>query len=298
MQNDWDDFRVFATVARAGSVRGAAERLGVNPSTVTRRLDALEARLGVMLVTRSQRGLQVTPEGARVIERIEAVSSAIEDIDAELKGRDQRLAGRIRLALPDALTSRFLLPELSPFLEEYPEIELELLLGHQHMDLSRAAVDVAIRATENPPENMIGRPLGRIALAAYGGKAYVARHQALADPAGSAWVDWASDGEVMRLYARLREEFFPGVRVQLRCDQIMMQYRAIASDMGLGLLPCVLGDGDEALLRLPQMPPQPGPGLWLLMHPDLRGVRRVQVFVNHVVGIFERRRAELETPVD
>ncbi len=290
---DWDDYRYFAAVARHGSVRGAAERLGVNASTVTRRLDALEARLGVMLFTRSQRGLQITPEGAQVTGRIDVVGDALDDIEAELKGRDQRLEGRIRLAVPDVLAVHFLLEELAPFLEAYPGIDLELVPGYQNLDLSRADADIAIRATAHPPEDMVGRPLGRVALAAYGSKRYVAQHQVLMELSGAAWIDWAQGGEIMQLYAEMRERFFPDVRVQLCCDQVMMQHAALRAHMGLGILPCMLGDSDDTLLRLPHMPAQVGPDLWLLMHPDLRGVRRVQVFSAFVVEIFEGRAAQL-----
>ena len=293
MTNDWDDFRFFAAVASAGSVRGAAEGLGVNASTVTRRLDALEARLGVMLFTRSQRGLQITPEGALVIHRIDAVGEALEDIEAELKGRDQRLEGRIRLAVPDVLAVEFLLADLAPFLDEHPGINLELIPGFQTLDLSRAAVDVAIRATDHPPEEMVGRPLGRASLAAYGSKRYCAEHEVLADIAGAAWIDWATEGEIMRFYAELRDRYFPQVRVKLCCDQVMMQHSAIAAHMGLGILPTMVGEADETLLRLPQMPAQPGPGLWLLMHPDQRRVRRVQVLTSHLAEIFESRATAL-----
>ncbi len=297
MTNDWDDFRFFATIARAGSVRGAAERLGVNASTVTRRLDALEARLGVMLFTRSQRGLQITPEGSLVIQRIDAVGDALEDIEAELKGRDQRLAGCVRLAVPDVLAVEFLLADLAPFLDEHPGIDLELIPGFQTLDLSRASVDVAIRATDHPPEDMVGRPLGRAALAAYGSKHYCAEHQVLVDLHGAAWIDWASEGEIMRFYAELRDRYFPDVAIKLSCDQVMMQHRAITAHMGLGILPTMVGDADETLLRLPHMPAQPGPGLWLLMHPDLRRVRRVQVLTSFLVEVFERRASALMGPM-
>ena len=291
--SDWDDYRFFAAVARIGSVRGAAERLGVNASTVTRRLDALEDRLGVMLFTRSQRGLRLTPEGAQVVTRVDAIGDALGDIEAELKGRDQRLEGRIRLAVPDVLAVHFLLEDLAPFLERYPGIDLELIPGYQNLDLNRAEADVAIRATADPPEGMVGRPLGRVALAAYGSKRYVADHAVMVDLAGAAWIDWAQRGEVMKRYEDMRERYFPGVRVQLCCDQVMMQHAALRAHLGLGILPCMLGDDDDTLLRLPQMPPQVGPDLWLLMHPDLRGVKRVQEFCAFVVEVFERRAGQL-----
>ena len=165
---NWDDFRYFAAVARTGSVRGAAQQLGVNPSTVTRRVEALETDLGVLLFTRSAKGLHITPEGADVVQQVDQVGEQLREIESNLKGRDQRLEGRIRVAVPDVLAVSFLLADLAPFTEAYPAIDLELMPGYQNPDLRAGEMDVALVATDHPPEDMVGRPLSRVALAAYG----------------------------------------------------------------------------------------------------------------------------------
>jgi len=289
----WDDFRYFAALARTGSVRGAADTLGVNPSTVTRRLDALETSLGVLLFTRSPKGLQITPEGARVVERVDQVGLQLRDIESELKGLDQRLEGRIRVAVPDVLAVNFLLADLAPFSEQYPGIDLQILPGYQNLDLRTGQTDVAIRATESPPEDMVGRPLGRIALAAYGSRKYIAEHQVLVDAANASWIDWARQGEVMTLYREQQARYFPDVRVHVCCDQIFMQHACIRAHMGLGILPCLVGEQDETLMRLPHMPVHTGPTLWLLTHPDLRSARRILTFMEFIRDVFAQRRHEL-----
>jgi len=105
---DWDDFKYFTAVAAEGSVRGAATRLGVHASTVTRRLDQFERRLGVTLFNRSQQGLTITPEGAGVIERVDRIAEELGDIERFLVGKDQSLAGRVRITLPDVIAVSFL----------------------------------------------------------------------------------------------------------------------------------------------------------------------------------------------
>ena len=92
---DWDDYKFFSTIASTRSVRSAAEVLGVNPSTVSRRLGNFEDRLGVPLFTRSQRGLTITPEGAEVIAQVDKVASDLSNIEGMLAGKDQRLSGQI-----------------------------------------------------------------------------------------------------------------------------------------------------------------------------------------------------------
>ncbi|NOX50843.1 MAG: LysR family transcriptional regulator [Gammaproteobacteria bacterium] len=290
---DWDDFRYFSATARHASVRGAADELEVNPSTVTRRLDNLEQRLGVLLFTRSPKGLRITREGADVARRVNEIGIQLARIETQLKGHDQKLEGRIRLAVPDVLATRFVLADLAPFTEEYPAIDIELLTGYQDLNIGHGEADIVIRATDAPPELLVGRPLTRFALAAYGSKEYVANHQVLVGYQGAAWIDWASKGEVMNLYAQLRERHFSNIHVHIRCDQIQMQYTAIRAHMGLGILPCIIGDNDPKLIRLPHMPVQQGPMLWLLTHPDLRGARRIKVLTDFLRGVFEQREREL-----
>jgi DNA-binding transcriptional LysR family regulator len=276
---DWDDYRIFAAVVAQGSVRGAAQALGVNASTVTRRLDHLEAKLGVSLLIRSTSGLTITTEGVDVAQRVEAIDTLIHQMEIDVKGRDQRMSGRIRIALPDVLATHLLLPELTGFTDLYPDINLELLPGYQHIDLESAEVDIAIRATNDPPETMVGRRIGPIAVGAY---ALGTSEKAPIDSAeikGVAWVDWADTSEVSARYAHLRDRYFPGVKVAIRCDQIEMQRAAILADIGIGILPCFVGDADRRLVRLKAMPVEVVSDLWILTHPASRSVRRIQVLL-------------------
>jgi DNA-binding transcriptional LysR family regulator len=297
---DWDDFRYFSAVAHSGSVRGAATELGVNPSTVTRRLDALERHLGVLLFARTAHGLQITAEGSGVIGEVDAVADRLGAIESVLIGTDQRLAGCIRIAVPDVFAVRFLLADLAPFIAQYPEIDLQIIPAFQNLTLVPGQIDVAIYATDNPPQDMVGRPLNHIALAAYGssvvldGLGGVSATLADTGELAAAWVDWAAKGEVMAMYADLRERYFPNVHVQLRCDQVLMQHACLRAHMGVGILPCYLGDADATLLRLEHMPVQQGPTLWLLTHPDLRRTRRVQLLMEYVREVFVRRENELK----
>ena len=280
---DWDDYRFFSEIAEHGSVRGAAGALGVNASTVTRRLEQLEDNLGVSLFKRSNRGLSITTEGVEVAQRTEQIAAQFRIMEAAIKGRDQRIAGRIRIVVPDILATRLLLPDLSVFTELYPDIDLELMPGYQALDpsvvVASDAADIIVRATDNPPETMIGRRIGPIALAGYASREFAERHQDLDVTSGLPWVDWAGPGEVAQQYENLRERYFPGVKVAIRCDQIEMQRAALLSNIGMGILPCLVGNSDSRLVRLQQMPVMAGPNLWVLTHPASRSVRRIQLFL-------------------
>ena len=295
---DWDDYRFVDALARSGSVRGAARELNVNASTVTRRLDGLESRLGVALFTRSQRGMLLTQEGQEAVERLAVVRDELQQIERGIKGRDMRLEGRLRVAVPDVLAVHFLMRDLAQFTTQYPGIDLVLLPGYLNLNVAAGEADIAIRATEMPAESLVGRPLSRIALAVYGSRDYLRDRFAADQAEGVPWIDWAARGEVMSLYARLRERHFPQAKVHLRCNQIFMQHVAIREHMGLGVLPCIVGDADASLQRVPGVPSHPGPMLWLLTHPDLRSARRVQAFMTFVRDVFERRAEELADPAD
>jgi len=293
--NDWDDLRYFNSLMETLSVRATAQALGVNPSTVTRRLDALEADLGIGLFVRSRQGLELTAEARAVRDQLQGLEAQVSGIETKLRGHDTHLAGRLRVALPDVFAESFVLREFAPFMERYPDIDLELVPGYQNRDLRRGVIDVAIRATHSPPEDMVGRPLARVALAAY------AQADLVADANGpwvGPWIEWASSGEIMSLYRELREQYFAEAQVHLRCDLIYMHRTAVRAGMGAAILPCFMGEVDSQLARLPDMPVQSGPMLWLLTHPDLRRAARVSALMSHLVDIFSSHEEQLLGPRD
>ncbi|MEM7099485.1 MAG: LysR family transcriptional regulator [Pseudomonadota bacterium] len=301
----WDDLQALQALGETRSVRGAAQRLGVNPSTVTRKLEALESDLGVVLFTRSPKGLNPTQEMLSIQASIGEVELKIADIRNHLRGFNQRLEGRIRFAVPDALALEFLLAEFANFCALYPQVDLEIVPGYQNLDLAQGEVDVAIRATDFPPESMVGRPLSRVGLAAYATTEFLQQFQ-LHETTGIGpvaidqlpWVDWALAGEVSGWYQRLQQEYFPNAHVHIRCDHVHMHSVLIEGGMGAGILPCFVGDQNPRLVRLQSMPVQSGPMLWLLSHPDLRAARRVHVFLEFVAQAISAHRSQLLGAVD
>ena len=194
----------------------------------------------------------------------------------------------MRVALPDVIAVSFLLRELGEFNADYPSIEVELIPSYQGLDVTRRQADIAIRATNNPPDSLIGRPLSRFAVAAYGSKHYVEAHDIVKDPSNATWIDWATPGPITDFFRVLREENFPSATVYNRCDNAIMHLAAVRADMGLAILPCVLADQDADLVRLPQLQPALGPMVWLLTHAELRSTRRVQVLMEFIRAAFDK----------
>ncbi|MCB1684124.1 MAG: LysR family transcriptional regulator [Pseudomonadales bacterium] len=286
---DWDDYRYFGFIAHSGSVRGAAEDMGVNASTVARRLDALEGRLGVRLFHRSRSGLELTSEGAAILGEVENVSGELEEVENRLRARATEAARLIRLTLPD-FVAQVLIGHFAEFIRTHPALRLEFLPEQRPLDIARREADVAIRITDHPPESLVGRRLGRYRLAVYASRDYLATHDPLTRPDSCLWVE--SGMEIIRGLG-FKGRFYPGMPLGPRCNNILLQLAAVRSGIGVSLLPCVLGDRDPDLQRVGSGAPVDAQDFWLLFHPDLRGVEAVQALSGFLQTGFELLRPEL-----
>jgi len=286
---DWDDLRVFSAIVRGASVRAAAKDLGIHHSTVARRLENLEQRLGVHLFTRTPLGLRITDEGRDVLGRTERVQTEIDSLERGLQGQEQRLEGLIRLTMLDAMAIGFLMDDLARFASMYPRVDLELLATYESLDLGRREADVAIRVTAAPPEFLVGRNLGPFALAVYGSPAWVAEHDPLAHPEDCGWIGVAQ-GPPDDAW---REAMFPGIQTRLKSQSVLLRIAAVRAGIGIALLPCGLCDRDPSLVRLPGVATVVGDPIWALTHPDLRGTARIRVLMNFLAESFERHHAQL-----
>jgi DNA-binding transcriptional LysR family regulator len=293
---DWNDLRSFLAIARHGSLQGAAGTLGVNHSTVFRRLNALEARLGVRLFDRSPHGYALTVAGEHMLASAERVEDEILGLERRLLGGDVRLAGSLRVTTTDTLANGLLGPHLRAFQAAYPAIELELITGNAFFDLSRREADVALRPSRHPGDAMVGRKLAAIAVALYGARGYLAergRPRREAELAGHALI--TGDASLAHLPAtRWLARHAPQGATVLRCNSWLSQCAAARAGLGLAALPCFLGDRAPELVRV--LPPEPALAgeLWLLTHPDLRRTARVRAFIGTLARGLRRERALLE----
>ncbi len=283
---DWDDLRVFDAIVRGASVRAAAKDLGIHHSTVARRLENLEQRLGVHLFTRTPVGLRITDDGRSVLGRIERVASEIDSLERGLHGQDQRLEGLIRLTLPDALAVGFVMDDLARFTARYPGIDLELMATYEALDLGRREADMALRITASPPEFLVGRNLGAFALTVYGARDYLAEHDPVAHPEDCCWIGLGGapfDDE-------WRATISPNIPSRMHSQNVLLRVAAVRAGVGLALLPCGLCDTDPLLVRVPGAAVVLGDPIWLLTHPDLRGAARIRLLLGFLAESFERHR--------
>jgi DNA-binding transcriptional LysR family regulator len=286
---NWDDYRFFVSLSRTRSVRASAGQLRVNPSTVTRRLDALEARLGQKLFVRGRSGLRLTADGEALLTELEPLAAGLVELERKLLDGPEQVAGTVRVTLPDAFAEP-LMPEFATYAKEHPALQLELLAAGRVLDLDRGEADLAIRVTNQPPEQLIGRGLGGYRLAAYASRRYLTEHDPGSHPQECAWIESEPVGEAA---ARIRARHFPALPAGGRVSSVHLLRAALVAHMGIGVLPCLVGDADGELGRVGAAQPLDGAAIWLLFHPDLRGVARIQSVSSHIQDAFQRLKPRL-----
>lgn len=292
---DWDDLRVFLALHRGRSVREAALRLAVSHSTVSRRLQSLEAALGAKLFLRHSEGLSPTETGSTLLEHAERVESDVLALQAGMLQRDSRLAGRLRLSAPPPIAHHLLMPMLAPFLQRFPEIELEVISSYDFSDLDRQHADIAIRFQADPDEHLVGRRLPEMAYSIYAAPDYARARQFHGAAADARWIIW-SDKD--RGSAWFRSSPLPDCPFGPVIADPLAQLAAARAGIGFAYAMCILGDTDPGLIRVPGvglLTDRPG---WILTHPDTRSSERVKVCVRHLAEGFAALRAPLGGRLD
>ncbi|MET3377093.1 DNA-binding transcriptional LysR family regulator [Variovorax boronicumulans] len=276
---DWDDFRVFLAVGQAGSLSGAARQLGVNHSTVLRRLGALEARMAVRLFDRLPAGYAMTLAGEALRERLQGVGEQIDAAQRHLMGLDLRLTGVIRITSTDTFMAGLLGPILADFRALHPGIELQVVMNNLFLSLTKREADVAIRPTNAPPDHLVGRRAGRLQTAVYASKAYLAKHPTATPLAAHDWVA-PDEGLSHLLQAKWLREQVPPARIAARVDSLVGMTQLVKRGLGLGMLLCMLADAEDELVQVEPPREALDTQVWVLTHPDLKEVARIKAFTD------------------
>lgn len=289
----WDDYRTVLAVSSARSLAGAAELLAVNQSTVFRRLGAMEERLGARLFERSRTGYSLTAAGEEMVRLAERMSEDIVDFERRLTGQDLRPQGEVRVTTNDTLVVHLLTPIFASFRKAYPEITLDVVVGNQSLNLSKRDADVAIRATSDPPETLVGRRLAAIPWAIYAAASLGLTTLDPVDYRSHAWIGLGDNLATLKpgrwLVQHVGED-----RIGWRINTVLGLAEAVAEGAGVGLLPCFIAQTFPNLVPLSGPIPEIPGALWILTHPDLRSTARVRVFMDHVGAEIARRRAQIE----
>ena len=286
--DNWDDMRLFLAVARAGTLSGAARTIGVNHSTVFRRIGAFEDSLGVRLFDRLPNGYALTAAGEEMQESALRIEEEIAALDRRVTGQDLRLSGVVRITTVDMLAQGLLPRHLIAFRRAYPGIEIELTVGNATLSLTRREADVALRVGNQPPETLVGRRVGRLGFAVYGA---VQASNTAAPLAEQAWIGFNAEHAPL---VREFEAFLPGVRPAFRVNSVAAAISAAKAGLGLATLPCGLADLEPELTRIAPLPESFTLDLWLLTHEDLRQTARIRAFLDFMAEALAKEATLLE----
>ncbi|MFV1985602.1 MAG: LysR family transcriptional regulator, partial [Thiohalomonadales bacterium] len=272
---DWDDIRFFLAVARKNSIRGGSATLGVNHSTVSRRINSFEQKLDVRLFDRLPTGYILTPAGEDMLSSAERIEEEVNALDRKVLGRDAELNGQIRVTMPAPIVN-LITPDLVAFTKIYPGIELELLVSYEEFNLSKREADVAIRITNNPPDHLVGRKILKYTKSVYASKSYLKEYLTTRNSELLNWIGWDSAIDDQWI----KKSDFPNIKIQHLLPDAMAQLAAIKAGLGITILPCFMCEVEADLQRVPPAEIIPAWDIWLLTHKDLRDTTRIKTFMS------------------
>lgn len=292
MSMDWDHLRVFLAVARQGQLLGAARGLGLNHTTVSRRLDALEASLGAVLIERRPSGSALTQAGERLLPVAERLETEIIQIAAALRQDEAEVTGTVRIGAPDGLGSLFLAAEIGRLTQRHPNLVVELAPLPRAFSLSRREADIAIGLDRPAHGRLVTSKLCDYSLGVYASPGYLAHAGAprdRGDLAGhrvvTAVEDFVYAGALD--YATTLETGAGGV---FRCASVVGQLEAVRAGVGLGVLHDFAAHGDARLTRiLPEVVFTRS--YWMLSHADTSGVARIATCRAFIAELVRERRS-------
>lgn len=288
---NWNDVRYFLAVTRHGSLTGAAREVKASPSTVARRIETLEAALRTRLFERRPDGYELTEIGRTMVEKAMAIEAAMHEMEDGFCGQVGRVSGTVRMVTVDTLAHHILIPKLPALQETYPDLSLGVAVNATSFaQLPQRETDIGLRLCRPEQGNFVVRRIGTIAFGLYGSKDYLARHPIPEDQlpiAGHRLITWGDPLSFLALPKALRSWVESGV-ANLTVDSMQAQVLAMKTGSGLGVLPCILADSEEHLVRIKPDLCRQDEAIWLVVHEAVRDTRRVRVVCDFLETIVKQ----------
>lgn len=278
---DWDNLRYFLALVDAGTLSGAARTLGVEHTTIARRIDALEASLTLRLFDRFQKGWSLTPDGAALIPHARRAEQEIQGLMRAAAG-SVTVSGVVRISAPPALAAYLLAPNLRDALHHLPDIEIELLAESRETDLMRREADIALRFRRPTAPGLAVRALSTIEYSLYASAKY------LLERSPPEWEFLGYNDSLSEAPQQLWLDKFKGQRrYRLRSNNLGALCEAAVAGVGVVVLPHYLS---RPLTRLVRVETESCPvkrKLWIVMHQDVRRAARVRAVADELIALFD-----------
>lgn len=292
---DWDGIRFFLEVARTQRVSGAAKRLGVQHTTVSRRVHLLEQSLNTVLFNKSKAsGYTLTEDGQRFFTHAERIESALLNAQEEVSGQAAALSGHLRVGATEGFGSYVLAPLMVDFERRFPDITLDIMPVPRFISLSKREADIAISLEQPQRGPYLCTLLGEYALRLYGTRGYLQRHAPIErreDLLNHRFIGYVEE-LLFSDHLRYLDDVVPAAHVGLRSTSVIAQYHAALQGNALAILPCFMAAQDARLLPVLEDDIQVTRRFWMYCHEDLRQSRRVMALWD-----FIKRSADLNRPL-
>lgn len=282
---DWDALKTFLAVARTGRLTVAAQRLGTDHTTVSRRIAGLEGALKASLFHRAPTGYTLTAHGERLLPIAESMETLSLSAQGEIGEADLSLTGAVRIGAPEGFGSYFLAPRLGAFAEAHPQLKVELVAIAGVFSLSKREADIAIHLSPPREGRLVARKLTDYRLGLYTSPAYLAAAPPLerrADLPAHRFIGYIEDLLQSPELDYLRQGDIP-IDAQIKSSNLIAQLGAARAGAGLCVLPHFIAGTDERLVHV--LPDQVSleRAFWLVIHADLKGLARVRETADFIV---------------
>ncbi len=282
---NWNDLQYILAVANHGSLAAAARNLGVNHSTVLRRVNAFEELHAVRLFERHRSGYTLTSEGQQLLDAARSVEDVVTVLERKIDGKELKLEGTVRLTTTDSLLYSVIGPHIAAFHALYPSILIEVSVTNSMLNLTKRDADVAIRPVGDKPDPLVGKKVATIMFGFYASPDYWQRNRdiAMADQ------DWVGPDDVMAntTPGRWMRENLPNARLTFRADTFVTLGKAAELGLGVAMLPCCFGDMSPTLIRVGHDILQCSNSVWILTHKDLMKSTRIRTFMDYMAAAME-----------
>jgi DNA-binding transcriptional LysR family regulator len=283
---DWDDLKHLLAVARHGSTLAAGRALGVDQSTVQRRLVELERRIGQSLVQRQPTGYRLTEFGQELLPFAEAVERSVQALERQMHTLSTQTAGTIRLTCPEPIVNRIMQTGLlDRFQARHPALRVQFVMSDKYIDLGQGDADVALRSGDTDDDELVGRKIGDSIWAVYASRTYIERHgqpSNIEDLAEHALVGF-DDTMAKHRTAQWLRKVAPDAPLAARSSSVLGLVYSVKAGIGVGPLPLALGDAEPDLVRVME-PVAELSRIWrLLTTRELRRTPRVSAFFDFIV---------------
>jgi DNA-binding transcriptional LysR family regulator len=288
MAINWDDMGFFLALYRKKSFLSAASELKVTHSTVARRISALEESLQTQLFHRTEKGCCLTPAGENMIPFAEQLESMVIKMEEEISGYNNQLSGAIRIGAPDGIGNSYLASCLGILQATHQALDVELIAVPMYYSLSKREIDILITVKKPKVGNIVSRKLTPYMLGMFATREYLVNRPEIRtreDLKKHAFVGYIDD-LLFDQDLRFMDEISKGLNVKFRSSTVVAQANAVASGVGIGVIPYFMAHKIENLIPvLPELNIERG--YWLQVNPDSRQLARVRTTIDFIVGQVE-----------